>query len=337
MELRQKSINLIYLILLAMLFNYVPADYLDGIAESESGINLLKTDLERLGFENRSMILEELRGKQPIVFEETMTTLAEIDKSTRLMQQSIQDIKITLLHRSGTDMSTNERLLASSAITNEVMMEMGQAERLLDELRAHKERVKALIRAEYVDDVDSILPTPRTIGRMNGGFIRFESHYFESKPFSVALLNIALLSARVERLRSFAGDAVLGAFGGTQVSSQVTGIDLRTTDSPDNPLALDPGSQSSDRIMELNDFLKLRRLETIIPDQKIDNFKVSVHYVGGLATRRPFTNQGAEFSDELIELLFKTGKRDVVEFSEIKIIDSQGLHENAGKLRIRIK
>jgi len=202
-ELRQKAINLIYLILLALLFSYIPSDFVDSVHHSDQSMNQLCDDVERLGAENKLLILRALRLKNEDAFLQTKDLLIQVDQETGQAIDAINDIKLELIE---VDKYNEFGFLTNGKrenVSNTIMIDGGKAEKLISELRDYKASIKSLVNSKYFEAIDSILPTPELLRHSDGDFASIESFYFFKNPLNMSVLNLSHFKARVEEVRSF--------------------------------------------------------------------------------------------------------------------------------------
>lgn len=201
-ELRQKAINLIYLILLALLFSYIPSDFMDSVYHSDQSMNQLSEDVERLGAENKLLILRALRLKNQDAFNETQAKLIEVDQITGEAITTISDIKFQLI---SVDKYNEFGFLSNGKrenLSNDIMFDKGQATKLIASLKDFKSGIKATMSSDMFDAIDSILPTPDLLRHSDGDFTPIESFYFYKNPLNISVLNLSHFRGRVEEVRS---------------------------------------------------------------------------------------------------------------------------------------
>jgi hypothetical protein len=202
-ELRQKAINLIYLILLALLFSFIPSDFVDSVHHSDSSLNMLSDDVERLNNEKKVLFLRALRQIDQYSFESTKEKLGLIDQHTQNALSSIDGIKFELVNvekYNAFGFLVNGK---RETVSNEIMIDKGKAKVLIQEMIDYKGRIKDLVSSDDFEIIDSLLPTPKLLRYSDGDFTSIEAFYFHKNPLNITMLNLSHFKSRVEEVRSF--------------------------------------------------------------------------------------------------------------------------------------
>lgn len=201
-KLRQKAINLLYLIFLAFLFSFIPSDFVDTTYMSNSSMNLLCNEVERQSTKYNMMVLSYVQQDEEL-FNETKMQLIEIDEKTNGMISVIEKMKLELVTASGFNKFGYLLNGKSENPSNNYMISARKAEALYKALAIYKAEMANLVPGEYVATLDSILPLPAYTRSSDGDYIKSIEFYFKKNPLNVAILNLSHFKSMVERVRTY--------------------------------------------------------------------------------------------------------------------------------------
>jgi GldM N-terminal domain/GldM C-terminal domain len=201
-RLRQKAINLLYLIFLAFLFSFIPSDFVDTTYQSNDSMNLLCSEVERQSNKYNAMILSYVREDEEL-FNDTKLKLVRIDGMTKNQIQLIEQLKQGLIAKKGFNKYGYLTSGKSENPSNEFMVAENKGNELFESLSRYKSNLSVLLSAEDAFYLDSILPLPELIRRSDGDYASGVEFYFKKNPLNVAILNLSHFKSRVERARIF--------------------------------------------------------------------------------------------------------------------------------------
>ena len=101
-ELRQKAINLMYLIFLAFLFTYVPADFLDSVQTSGKSLDMLAKDAGKENTASAIYFLNLLKSDKGL-YEKTKSQFLAIEDYSLDVESQIENYKLGLISVDGID------------------------------------------------------------------------------------------------------------------------------------------------------------------------------------------------------------------------------------------
>ncbi|MBI1305925.1 MAG: hypothetical protein GC181_04840 [Bacteroidetes bacterium] len=201
-KLRQKAINLLYLIFLAFLFSFIPSDFVDTTYITNTSLNHLCNEVERHSSKYNMLVLSYVQ-KDAELFNKTKLKIIAVDELSDAQIQNIEEMKLELIKRSGFNKYDYLKNGKSENPSNSYMISEGNATNLVSSLRKYKQDLIELLSAEDAAILDSIMPLPEMMRRSDGDFVSIEHFYFKKNPLNVALLNLSHFKGRVEEARTF--------------------------------------------------------------------------------------------------------------------------------------
>lgn len=199
-KLRQKAISLLYLLFIALVFIYVPSDFLDSINEANRS------------FEHTEDELKDLKKAKYQMFETPgvsigMGNLVDSFKYKRISSLTdsligdIENLKNFLLERTG---GLNKYGYPAKSkefdVTDQLLLNTSRA----SDLKAAIENYKTSVRPYLLDAqkplLDSLLPIKNRILNSKGNFISWEKFYFRKAPLSVTLMMLSKFQSEARML-----------------------------------------------------------------------------------------------------------------------------------------
>ncbi len=201
-KLRQKAINLLYLIFLAFLFSFIPSDFVDTTHMSNTSMNLLCNEVERQSTKYNMMVLSYVQQDEEL-FNDTKLKLIDIDDKTNVQIDLIEKFKLNLISKQGFNKFGYFKSGKSENPSNDYMIAEKNADALFSSLNQYKSDLGQMLSAEDAYYLDSILPLPELIRRSDGDFATGIEFFFKKNPLNVAILNLSHFKSRVERARTY--------------------------------------------------------------------------------------------------------------------------------------
>ena len=189
-KLRQKAINLLYLIFLAFLFTFIPSDFVDTTYITNQSMNMLCNEVERHSTKYNMLVLSYVQQDEEL-FNDTKLKIIQIDELTNEQIKLIEDMKVNMIKKQGFNTYGYLTSGKSENPSNDFMITEKNAEKLLNSLRSYKRKLIEFLPAEDVAYLDSILPLPERIRRSDGDFAPIAEFFFKKNPLNVALLNLS--------------------------------------------------------------------------------------------------------------------------------------------------
>ncbi|MBI3143646.1 MAG: hypothetical protein HYZ16_12545 [Bacteroidetes bacterium] len=196
-KLRQKAIGLLYLLFIALVFIYVPSDFLDSI--NETNRSLEKTSLELSGLKSGKFIMFEKEG-----FDLSINNLTDSFKYRFISQVSdtaynrIARIKQFLINETG---GYNEfgypKKSKEFDITDHLMLNSNRATNLKKSILEFKNNIRPYLSDGQESILDSILVIKENVVASNGKAIAWEKFYFKKAPLSVTQMMLSKFQSEV--------------------------------------------------------------------------------------------------------------------------------------------
>ncbi|MFT5724975.1 MAG: hypothetical protein ACI9JN_002098 [Bacteroidia bacterium] len=201
-KLRQKAINLLYLIFLAMIFTYVSSDFVDAIQKSDQTTSILGREVEMQTNRYNLIVLNHLKNDS-VSYHRTKHKIAAIDAKTSSELDFIDSLKFTLIAKEGFNAFGYFKGGKREVISNEVMIEGAQAAHLFDRLKTFKLDISQFVEASKVDQIDSIMPLSSFEYKSDGQLIDAKKFYFSKHPLTVSVMNLTMFKSQLELVRSY--------------------------------------------------------------------------------------------------------------------------------------
>ncbi len=201
-RLRQKAINLLYLIFLALIFSFIPSDFVDAVQKSDQSMTILCSEVEMQTNRYNAIVLSHLKGN-PESFEITKLKIFDIDNLTVKQLDIIDEIKLELVQDEGYNQFGYLQGGKRERYSNELMIYSNKAKELFASLKEFKLDISQFVEVDQVDQIDSILPLREFETRSDGELVESEEFYFYKHPLTISMLNLSSFKSKVELIRSF--------------------------------------------------------------------------------------------------------------------------------------
>ena len=201
-RLRQKAINLLYLIFLAMIFTYISSDFVDAVQKSDQTTSVLGRQVEIQTNRYNLVVLNHLKNDSA-TYARTKHRIASIDDKTNTQLDFIDSLKFALIAKEGFNPFGYFKGGKREVFSNELMIEGQQAKRLFDRLKEYKLDISQFVEASQVDQLDTIMPLTSFQYKSDGQLIESEKFYFSKHPLTVSVMNLTMFRSQIELIRSF--------------------------------------------------------------------------------------------------------------------------------------
>jgi hypothetical protein len=201
-ELRQKAINLMYLIFLAFLFTYVPADFLDSVQSSGKSLDMLAKDAGKENTASAIYFLNLLKSDEAL-YEKAKSQFLAIEDYSQEIETQIENYKLSLISIDGVDSLGYFINGKEEKSTGEMMLDTKLSDSLFKSLKNYKKFVLDYIGYEHSSELDDILSTPEMIKKSDGAIKSIDQFYFSHTPLSVAITNFNHFRGGVERIKIY--------------------------------------------------------------------------------------------------------------------------------------
>lgn len=201
-RLRQKAISLLYLIFLALIFFYIPSDFVDAVQKSDQTMSVLCSEVEMQTNRYNAMVLSHLKN-DPSAFEKTKHKIFEIDQKTTDQIDKIDQIKLNLIKKEGYNQFGYLNGGKREKEANDLLIYGKEAEEMFEALRNFKLDISQYVEVDQIDQIDSIMPLREFELRSNGDPVKTEQFYFYKHPLTISLLGLSSFKSKVELIRSY--------------------------------------------------------------------------------------------------------------------------------------
>lgn len=196
-KLRQKAISLLYLLFIALVFIYVPADFLDSINDTNRS------------FEKTSAELASLKSKKFIMFEKSgyglnLSNITDSFKYRKISQISdstynhIEKLKNFLVKETG---GYNEYGYPAKSkefdITDHLMLNSSRATDLKKAITSYKAELMPYLSDGQESILDSVLVIKEQQLSSKGKLIPWEEFYFKKAPLSVTQMMLSKFQSEI--------------------------------------------------------------------------------------------------------------------------------------------
>jgi len=201
-KLRQKAINLLYLIFLAMIFTYISSDFVDAIQKTDQTTTMLCNEVSMQTNRYNTIALSHLKNDS-IAYEETKIQLYKIDKASNNAIAIIDSLRMSLIEKEGFNKYGYLNGGKNDAVSTDYMIYGKKAKDLFDKLETYKLDISQFVEADKVDQLDTIMPLPNRIAATDGKLVDLDKFYFDKSPLTISLLNLNSFRSKIELIRSF--------------------------------------------------------------------------------------------------------------------------------------
>lgn len=202
-SLRQKAVNLFYLIFLILIFSFIPSGFVDSTYHTNTSLDLISNEINHLNNTNTKYFLHLLKNEPDLLFD-TKDQLIHIESITKNTVDYIDKMKLRLVSVDKMDNYGFFKYGREENTSNEMMIRGKQADSLFNKLEAYKKTMSEYLNEDGIKDLQKILPLPQYEKNSEGSRVAAEEFYFSRTPLTVSILNLSHFKSRVERIRVLA-------------------------------------------------------------------------------------------------------------------------------------
>lgn len=196
-KLRQKAISLLYLVFIALVFIYVPADFLDSI--NDTNRSLEKTSSELAELKKKKFLMYEKSGVQfDIQGMKDSFKYKQISLLTDSIYQEIEGVKVFLVEETG---GYNKYGYPTKSkefdVTDHLMLNTDRASNLKKSINAYRRDIGEFMTTEQRSILDSILIIKEQILSSKGQLVSWEEFYFKKAPLSVTQMMLSKFQTEI--------------------------------------------------------------------------------------------------------------------------------------------
>ena len=201
--LRQKAVNLFYLIFLILIFSFIPSGFVDSTFHTNASLDLISNEVNQLNNTNTKYFLHLLKNEPELLYE-TKDKLIHIESLTKNTTAYIDSLKVKLISVDKMDNYGFFKFGKEETTSNDIMVYGKQADSLFNKLSAYKETMAEYLSPKEREQLDAILPLPRSEMTSDGSKMPINEFYFKHTPLNVSILNLSHFKSRVERIKVYA-------------------------------------------------------------------------------------------------------------------------------------
>jgi hypothetical protein len=201
--LRQKAVNLFYLIFLILIFSFIPSGFVDSTFHTNTSLDLISNEVNQLNNNNAKYFLHLLKN-EPELLNATKNKLILIESITTNTTAYIDSLKVLLISVDSMNKYGFFKFGKEETTSNDIMVYGKKAASLFNKLAAYKKTMAEYLNPTEKKHLDAILPLPRYEMTSDGNKMPAEEFYFKHTPLNVAILNLSHFKSRVERIKVYA-------------------------------------------------------------------------------------------------------------------------------------
>jgi hypothetical protein len=207
-NLRQKAVNLFYLIFLILMFSFIPSGFVDTAYHTNASLDLISAEVNQLNNTSTKYFLHLLKN-EPELLMETKDKLIRIESITKNTTSYIDELKLKLIEVDRMDEFGYFKFGKEEGTSNSVMIYGKQADSLFNKLHAYKKTITEYLTPKDVEEINKILPLPRYELTSDGNYVLASEYYFQRTPLNVSVLNLSHFKSRVERIKVFSHQKIV--------------------------------------------------------------------------------------------------------------------------------
>lgn len=207
-ELRQKAINLMYLVVLALLFSFIPSDFVDTAVHSNRSMQTMIRDTEKHQARANLLFLKFLENDE-FVYNETKSRMIAVEDKTLEVLQYIDHIREKLIRSDEWNKYGYLKRGKREEIPNDIMIDQKMADSLMGHLVKYRRDIRSFLPLAALDSLDTILPLPEEVMRSNGSTSDPGTFFFSKTPLNITLLNLSHFEAQIQHTKSFTIEQII--------------------------------------------------------------------------------------------------------------------------------
>ena len=198
--LRQKVVNLMYLIYVVLAFLYIPADFIDVMKEIDFSYDLHKKENTK-SFEYNTLVLEAIASKlgNANISNQFIRNSKSAYTSSNETIKNIENIKQYLINKMGgyndDDFLKNSRDYQSS---EKLFIRNKLSDTIFNIINKYKNTIKPMLNKKSKQKIDSLLYTGNFISS-EGVKKSWENYYFDEIPMSAAIIILSKIQNDIRK------------------------------------------------------------------------------------------------------------------------------------------
>lgn len=200
--LRQRVINLLYLVFLAFIFILIPSDFVDSTFHSNQSLEQLTDEIDKLSTTNNIYFLTILKNDEA-VFEDTRQKFIKIEEITQIPLNTIERIKRELISLDGLNEYGYYNKGKSEVSSTRLMIYQKKSDTLFTVLKNFKISMSDFVSDSELDYLDELLPLKEFQQNSNGNYQSIRKFFFSKSPLNVTILNLSHFASRIQRIKIY--------------------------------------------------------------------------------------------------------------------------------------
>jgi hypothetical protein len=200
--LRQRVINLLYLVFLAFIFILIPSDFVDSTFHSNQSLEQLTAEIDKLNTTNNLYFLTILKNDEA-VFEDTRQKFIKIEELTALPLNTIERYKKELINMDGISKFGYYNKGKSEVASTNLMIYKKKSDTLLTILRNFKINISDFVSSNELDYLDKLLPLKDFQLNSDGQQVDINKFFFSKSPLNISVMNLSHFASRVQRIKIY--------------------------------------------------------------------------------------------------------------------------------------
>lgn len=199
-KLRQKVINLLYLIFLAFIYILIPSDFVDSTFHTNKSLEDINKEIDVLSTNNNIYFLTILKN-DPILFDETRNKFIKIEGICNIPLNIIERYRKELISIDGVNKYGYYNKGRAEISSNNFFIYNNKADSLFLILKQFKSQISDLVTYKELDYINELLPLKEYERNSSGNFTLSNKFFFSKTPLNVSLLNLSHFESRVKRIK----------------------------------------------------------------------------------------------------------------------------------------
>lgn len=200
--LRQRVINLLYLVFLAFIFILIPSDFVDSTFHSNQSLEQLTDEIDKLSTTNNIYFLTILKNDEA-VFEDTRQKFIKIEEITQIPLNTIERIKRELISLDGVNEYGYYDKGKSEVASTRLMIYQKKSDTLFTILKNFKVSISDFVSDSELDYLDELLPLKEFQQNSNGNYQSIKKFFFSKSPLNITILNLSHFASRIQRIKIY--------------------------------------------------------------------------------------------------------------------------------------
>ncbi|HYG16021.1 MAG TPA: hypothetical protein VEC12_09730, partial [Bacteroidia bacterium] len=193
-ELRQRLINLMYLVFITLAFIYLPSEFIDSSKYLRVSFNQSAKEYQQQLDRRQSMLDEQLYYNSPL--SEDYYSIIEISAAIDTAVSHIEEMNQAMV--AGVGGYSVESYINKSKnflIAGRLIVQDGQATQLKEQIEGIRRKIRSYNLEGIAPYLDSLLPAGLTIQGSSGKTRIWEDYFFGRTPTAVVITNLAKIKA----------------------------------------------------------------------------------------------------------------------------------------------